>query len=105
MAKWFGVIGYAITEETVPGVWEEKVIEKKYYGELIRNTARRYETGESINDNIKISNNISIVADPFVYANFSHIRYAEFMGVKWIVSNVEIQHPRLLLTLGGVYNG
>lgn len=105
MGKYFGKIGYAITIETTPGIWEEKVTEKEYYGDLVKNTARKYETSNGLNDNITISNNISIVADAFAYENFTHIRYAEFMGARWIVSNVEVQHPRLLLTLGGVYNG
>lgn len=105
MGKYFGKIGYAVTAETVPGIWEESVVEKEYYGDLVRNTTRKYETGSGLNDNITISNNISIVADAFAFENFSHIRYAEFMGARWIVSNVEVQHPRLLLTLGGVYNG
>lgn len=105
MGKYFGNIGYAVTKETVPGIWEEGVTEKEYYGDLIKNTSRKYESGEGLNDNITISNNISIVADAFAYENFSHIRYAEFMGARWIVTNVEVQHPRLILTLGGVYNG
>lgn len=105
MGKFFGKIGYSITAETVPGVWEEIVKEHEYYGDLVRNTSRRYEASNSLNDNITISNDISIVADAFAYENFTHIRYVEFKGAKWIVSNVEIQHPRLLLTLGGVYNG
>lgn len=105
MGKFFGKVGYSVTVETVPGVWEEIVEEREYFGDLVRNTSRRYEASNGLNDNITISNDISIVADAFAYENFTHIRYVEFMGAKWIVSNVEIQHPRLLLTMGGVYNG
>lgn len=105
MGKYFGNIGYSITEEIKPGVWKEHVVDRQYYGELVRNTSRRYEGSDKVNQDIAITNNISILADPFAYENFSHIKYAEFMGTKWIVSNVEIQYPRLLLTLGGVYNG
>lgn len=106
MGKYYGKIGYSITEEIKPGVWKEVATEKEYYGELLRNTSRRYEGGgQQVNENIVISNNISILADPFAYENFAHIKYAEYMGTKWIVTNVEVQYPRLLLTLGGVYNG
>ena len=105
MAKWCGKVGYSVTEETEPGVWETKSTEHEYYGDLVKNTTRKFQNSGEVNDNINISNNISIVADPFAYENFSHIVYAEFMGVKWKVSDVEVQRPRLILTLGGVYNG
>lgn len=104
MTKWFGVIGYAETVETTPGVWEEKIVERSYFGDVTRNT-RRLQTTDQVNDNIDISNTISVVADPYAYQNFHAIRYAEFMGAKWKVSSVDVQHPRLNLSLGGVYNG
>lgn len=107
MAKWFGKIGYSMTEEVRPGVWKDNIIvEKDYYGELLRSTSsRRENVSQQINPDIIITNSISILADPFANENFSHIKYAELMGTKWIVSGVEVQYPRLLLTLGGVYNG
>lgn len=104
MTKWFGVIGYAETVETTPGVWEEKIVEREYFGDVTRNT-RRLQTTDQVNDNIDISNSISVLADPYAYQNFHAIRYAEFMGAKWKVSSIDVQHPRLNLSLGGVYNG
>lgn len=104
MAKFYGVIGYADTMETAPGIWEEKITERKYFGELIRNT-RRSESSGNLNDNINISNEISILADPFANQNFHSMRYVEFMGTKWKISSVEVKYPRLILTVGGVYNG
>ena len=104
MAKFFGKIGYAETVETSPGVWEEKIIEREYFGDLIRNT-RSLQSGEQLNDNINISNEISIVADPFAYENFHSMRYVEFMNAKWKVSSVDVQYPRLILSVGGLYNG
>lgn len=104
MTKWFGVIGYAETVETTPGVWEEKIVKREYFGDVTRNT-RRLQTTDQVNDNIDISNSISVLADPYAYQNFHAIRYAEFMGAKWKVSSVDVQHPRLNLSLGGVYNG
>lgn len=104
MAKFFGKIGYAETVETTPGVWEEQITEREYFGDLIRNT-RSLQSGEQLNDNINISNEISIVADPFAYENFHSMRYVEFMNAKWKISSVEVQYPRLILSVGGLYNG
>lgn len=104
MAKWFGVIGYAETEETKPGVWTEQIKERKYYGELVRN-ARKLQAADKLNDDVNISNEISIVSDPYAMQNFHAMRYAEFLGAKWKIMNVEVQYPRLILELGGVYHG
>lgn len=104
MAKFYGKIGYASTVETKPGVYEEQIVERSYYGDLIRNT-RRLQSADKVNDDINISNEISIVADPYATNNFHTMRYAVFMGTKWKISNVEVSYPRLVLTLGGVYNG
>lgn len=104
MAKFSGMIGYIETVETEPGIWKDVVTEKKYNGDVIRNTSRMQSTNNT-NDNININNNISIVADPFAYNNFQHMRYVTFMNNKWKISNVEIVHPRIILSLGGLYNG
>ncbi|NBI91912.1 hypothetical protein D3Z45_15360 [Lachnospiraceae bacterium] len=103
MAKFYGAIGYAKTVETKPGVWRPKIIEKQYFGDLTRNT-RRYESSGQVNDNLNIANEISIVADPYARQNFHSMRYVEFMGAKWKITSVEVQYPRLILTIGGVYN-
>lgn len=103
MPKWFGKIGYGVTEETSPGVWTEEIVERQYYGDIIRNL-RRLETSDQVNDNVSVSNEISIVSDPYAFENFHSIRWVEFMGAKWKVSSVEVQYPRLVLSLGGVYN-
>ena len=103
MAKFYGNIGYIETVEVGPGIWEEKLTVRPYYGDLTRNTSR-FQSSGGVNDDINISNNISIVADPYANENFQHMRYAEFMGAKWKITNVEIQYPRIILTIGGVYN-
>ena len=103
MPKYCGKIGYATTIETTPGIWTEQITERTYYGDIIRNN-RKLQSSGNVNDNITISNEISIVADPFANENFHAIRYAEFMGSKWKVSNVDVQYPRLILSLGEVYN-
>lgn len=103
MAKFYGVIGYAVTKETAPGVWTEEIAEQSYYGDLTRNMRRLQDSGD-LNDDINVANEISIVADPYANANFHSMRYVAFMGAKWKISKVEVQYPRLILTLGGVYN-
>lgn len=104
MAKYYGKIGFAESVESAPGVHIEKIVERNYYGELVRNS-RRLQSENQLNDNINISNEISIVADPYADKNFHMMRYIEFMGTKWKISNVEVQPPRLILTAGGVWNG
>lgn len=103
MAKFFGKVGYIDTVESEPGYWEEKAIEREYYGDITRNTSR-YQNGGQVNDNIVINNILSIVADPYANKNFQHMRYVKWMGAKWKITNVEVQYPRIILTLGGVYN-
>lgn len=104
MAKWYGVIGYADTVEVEPGIWDEQVTERPYYGELIRNT-RRLQTTDKVNDDLTISNQISIVSDPYAINNFHAMKYAVLWGTKWKITSVEVQYPRLVLEVGGIYNG
>lgn len=104
MAKFYGPIGYAQQVETKPGVWEEQIVEKFYRGDVLRNT-RRLQSTDKVNDDINVGNEISIVADPFANGNFHSMRYVGFLGTRWKVSNVDVQYPRLILTLGGIYNG
>ena len=104
MAKYYGKIGYGITEEKTPGVWVNVINERFYYGDIIKNY-KKAEQVQTLNDNINVNNQISIISDPYAMENFHHIKFAEFMGTKWKVTSVDVEFPRLLLTLGGVYNG
>lgn len=103
MAKFFGEIGFASNVETYPGVWEDTFVTRNYSGELVRNN-RRLQAGDKVNDDVDISNEISILADPYANQHFHTIRYVEFQGAKWKVTNVDVRYPRLILTLGGLYN-
>ena len=105
MGKWYGVIAYAETFEETPGVWRDKITERTYSGEVIRNTSRWANSSTSTNDDLNINNQISILADPFAYNNFHSMKYIEFMGAKWKITGVEPRYPRLILNVGGVYNG
>lgn len=103
MAKWYGKIGYAETVETERGYWEENITERSYYGDVLRNS-RRIQASEGTNDNVNVSNQLSVIADPYANENFHAMRYVEFMGTRWKVTDIEVQYPRLVLTIGGVYN-
>ena len=104
MSKWFGKIGYAITGETEPGVWEDTIVARDYYGDLISDKYMRQLSG-NVNDDINLTSVISIIADPFASENCSHMAYAEIMGARWKITDIDTQPPRLNLTIGGVYNG
>lgn len=104
MSKWFGKIGYAIQEESEPGIWEEEIVERDYYGDLLTDNRKR-QTNSNVLDEITLSNMVSIIADPFAYNNCSCMAYAEIMGARWKITEVEVKPPRLNLTIGGVYNG
>lgn len=103
MAKYYGRIGYAEYNYERPGITEENIVTRTYYGDVLQNL-RRLQSTDEVNDDLTLSNRISILSDPYLLENFHRIRFAEYMGVKWKVSSVDVQYPRLILTLGGVYN-
>lgn len=103
MAKFSGMIGYEQTVEKSPGVWVENIVEKPYYGDFTRVT-RKLQGNDTVNSNINVANEISIVADPFAMENFFSMRYVTFMGAKWKINSVEVQHPRLILGIGDLYH-
>lgn len=104
MAKFSGAVGYASSVETAPGVWEDVVTEHTYLGDVIRNS-RKLREGNEVNNDISVSNSISIVADEYARGNIFVMKYIWWMGVRWLISDVEVQHPRLILRLGGRYHG
>ena len=103
MGKWDGIVGFLKEPGDDQDTCIPEYIERPYYGDLLRNTRRLQETGK-VNDDISISNEISIVADPFATQNFHRMRYAEFMGTKWKITSVDVQYPRLILTMGDLYH-
>lgn len=104
MARFCGLIGYAETVETVPGVYEDQIIERKYYGNVVRNS-RGLREGDKVIPDISVGNSISIVADAYAHEHFFLMKYVIWAGAYWIVSSVEVQRPRLILQLGGLYHG
>ncbi len=106
MNRFSGKVGYGESQEepTDSGVWIDVITELPYYGDVIRNS-RRLENSESVNDNLSVGNSISIVADEYARQHFFAIRYVIWQGTAWTVTDVEVKHPRLVLSLGQVYNG
>lgn len=104
MAKFFDSIGYGQNKEVRPGVWDDVITERKYYGDVVRNI-RKSNEGEQLNNNINVQNTFSIVADAYAYEHIFEMRYILWMGQYWIVTDVEVKRPRLQLRVGGVYNG
>ncbi len=101
--KWYGEIGYGITEQIRPGVWNPVTHERFYHGDITR-IRRTLQSANQTNDDISFSQEVSIVADPYATDHFHEIRYVKYRGTKWKVTNISVQYPRLILTLGGVYN-
>jgi hypothetical protein len=104
MARFFDKVGYGLTGEIVDGVWSDSITERAYYGDVL-STLRSFEGSDKVNDDIRLQNRISIVADAFALENFSNIKYVSWMGSLWTVNSVDVERPRLVLSLGGVYNG
>lgn len=104
MARFAGMVGYEIIEETSPGVYRPGcIVERLYKGDVLQNR-KNTEPGQWLNDDININNEISIVADAYAYDHFYAMKYVVWMGTKWKVRSVEVERPRLILSIGGVYN-
>jgi len=105
MAKFYDKIGFVETIDDGYGVWQEKVVrEANYYGDVLLN-ARRWNDGGNVNENLDIKNKLSILADPYAYQHFHSMKYVHWMNQYWKITEIEVQYPRLILTIGGVYNG
>lgn len=104
MAKFCGVIGFAVSEETKPGVWTNKIVEREYLGDALKNN-RALQTTDQVNDSINITDQISVMPDDFAMENSHAMRYVVYLGVKWKILTVSAPRPRLTLTLGGLFNG
>lgn len=102
--KFYGTIGFSYEKETAPGVWKEMTEEKEVYGDVLSNV-RRWDSGQEINNDLNVSNRISVVASRFIYEHLGAMRYVVWNGTKWKISSAEIVRPRVILSLGGVYNG
>lgn len=104
MARFYGEIGFGDTVETAPGVWEGVITERKFYGDVPRNIYQS-NTTDKVNDDVDVNTSISIMATRYAIEHIKDIRYIKFEGEYWSINTIEVKRPRLLLTLGGVYNG
>lgn len=104
MSKYYGNLGFVEEVETSPGVWETQETLRPYYGDVNRFMSRA-SADDKVNDDISMNNRLSVVGDAYAYNHFYTLRFAEWCGARWKVTSVEVQHPRLILTLGGIYNG
>lgn len=104
MAKFHGMIGYAFQSETSPGVWEDQITEKNYRGDVILNQ-QRWQQSEKVNDDLNLDNSISVIADAYAYSNSGYMRYIVMNGKKWKITSLAINRPRIVLQIGGLYNG
>jgi hypothetical protein len=105
MAKFCGPIGYAIPTETRPGFWEDVIEEHTLFGDVLRDGARWSASPDSTNDDLTLNSQFSVVADPFAQNHFSNMKYIRYMGANWKITSVEPKSPRLIISVGGVYNG
>lgn len=104
MARFYGKFGYRETVEVRNGIWLPRILELAYFGNVIRRSSRLQSNPDSENQNAVCSNEISIIADAYAYEHFSELVYVEWMNQKWSVTRVEVKHPRLIVTIGDVYN-
>lgn len=104
--RFFGEVGYGEPTETSPGsgVWADAITEVTYSGDVVRNS-RRLEEGIGLNEDLTVNNSISIVADEYANKHFFKIKYVKWQDIRWTVVSVEVKSPRLILNLGGLYNG
>lgn len=105
MAKFSGKIGFSVEKETAPGVYTPEITERTYRGDLVSRKVRLEASSDSTNKNLTLNNDISIVADKFAKENLGYMVYAVIHGLKWEITSVDIEYPRVKLTLGGMYNG
>lgn len=105
MARFYGPVGYAIPTETEPGVSVDLIQERNLYGEVRRLSVRQVDTSEKLNDDLSVTHQISLMADEFALNHFSTMKYVKWNNVRWEVTSIEVKSPRLIVRLGGVYNG
>lgn len=106
MNKWAGAIGFTKTvkSENKRSVWDEEITEKPYRGDILRNYRRNEHQQDGRNDDFTLNNQISVLSDTFMLENLQYMKYVTWMNSKWTISSIEIQHPRVILEIGGIYN-
>ena len=104
MGKFHGNIGFAEQYEARSGVWSNRIVERGYFGDVVSLSFSSQNSSDTTNDDIRLNNRVEIVSDTYAIENFQFMKYVTYMGVKWKITNVEVRYPRLVLSIGGVYN-
>lgn len=107
--KWSGKIGFYVDEEVIKdgigtGIWKPQIVERSYTGNIVRDYRSQENTNDKVNEDVTISNNISVILDRYLDSHICDIKYITFKGVKWKVKGFTINHPRIDISIGGVYN-
>ena len=110
MAKYTGLVGYVTQVETAPGVWSSVENPKRMKGDIIRQSSSlqndyRSNTGNKVNSDISLNHRVSLIGDAYAFSSYFDIRWIEVDGRKWEVTSVEIQRPRIIVSLGGLWHG
>jgi hypothetical protein len=104
MGRFYGKVGFGQTVEVRPGVMEDVITEKNLYGDVLR-PSQSFQEADKVHLDISMGNRISVVADEYTWQNSFAIRYVEYKGIRWYITNIVEERPRLIFSLGEVYNG
>jgi hypothetical protein len=104
MAKFYGAIGYALPKEIRPGYWADEIVEKNYRGDIVMDQ-RRWQPDDKVNDDLNLDNSVSIVADGYAYENIGNMKYIVWNNAPWKIQSLSINRPRVVIQIGGIYNG
>lgn len=104
MAKWAGKIGFAETVKGEDDISRTTIVEQSYKGDVLQNN-RKWDDSERINGDFSISNRISVVAKDYMLTHLQYMRYITWQGAKWRITSVSVMYPRVILSIGDLYNG
>ena len=102
MSRFSGKLGFVTTNETEEGVWLENVVELPVKG-TIRSLYVRNDNSASVINNLRLTNEISILMDTKIKTYIETLKYVVWKGSKWEVKSIGVNYPRLTINLGGPY--
>lgn len=102
MSRFSGKLGFVMTRETEEGVWLEDFIELPVKG-TIRSLYVRNDNSSSVNSNLRLTNEISVLMDTKIETYLETLKYVVWKGSKWGVQSIGVNYPRLTINLGGPY--
>jgi hypothetical protein len=109
MARFTGLVGYVTQEESVPGVWSQSETPKMMKGDIIRQSITngkgdRVADSGKVNDDVSLGHRVSLIGDAYAFANCFNMKWVQINGIKWSISSIEMQRPRIIVSLGGMWN-